>query len=142
MYKRIRYEKKLKNSYPSDLPLAYAVLLYQVEQFERFLRAIYHPDNIYCLHVDVKAGETVRKAAESITNCFDNVFLSTRHEYIIYAGKSVLQAEINCLRDLHNLGNLIGRHKNLIGKRLIDWRYLLLWYSLIITIIGSFKGIS
>lgn len=95
-----------------DFPLAYSILLYKdVEQAERLLRAIYMPQNFYCIHVDADSDQTVHKAVEGIAGCFDNVFIVTRKEYIVYAGFTRLQADLNCMSDL--------LHK---GKR---WRYFI-----------------
>ena len=39
-----------------DFPLAYSLVVFKdIEPVERLLRAIYRPQNIYCIHVDAKA---------------------------------------------------------------------------------------
>lgn len=107
----------------SQLSLAYSILVYNnVEQFERLLRLIYNPNNIYCIHIDTKSADNVKKAIRSIVDCFDNVFIATQLEYIVYAGYSRLKADINCLNDLLNLTNLINVHENLKGKRVVNWK--------------------
>lgn len=84
-----------------DFPIAYSILLYKdVEQAERLLRAIYMPQNYYCIHVDAYSDPTVHKAVHGIVGCFDNVFMVTRNEYIVYAGFTRLQADLNCMSDL------------------------------------------
>ncbi|NXS41321.1 GCNT7 acetylglucosaminyltransferase, partial [Balaeniceps rex] len=35
-----------------------------------------------------------------IVNCFENIFISSKRESVVYAGFSRLQADINCMRDL------------------------------------------
>ena len=87
-----------------EFPIAYSILLYQdVEQTERLLRAIYKPQNYYCLHVDADSDQTVHQAVDGIAGCFDNVFVVTRKEYIVYEGFARLQADLNCMLDLlHN----------------------------------------
>ena len=88
-----------------EFPLAFSILLYQdVEQAERLLRAIYKPQNYYCLHVDADSAPTVHQAVEGIAGCFDNVFVVTRKEYIVYAGFTRLQADLNCMSDLLHKG--------------------------------------
>ena len=88
-----------------EFPLAYSILLYkEVEQAERLLRAIYKPQNYYCLHVDADSDRTVHQAVEGIAGCFDNVFVVTRKEYIVYAGFTRLQADLNCMSDLLHKG--------------------------------------
>ena len=88
-----------------EFPLAYSILLYKdVVQAERLLRAIYMPQNYYCIHVDADSDPTVHKAVEGIAGCFDNVFVVTRKEYIVYAGFTRLQADLNCMSDLLHKG--------------------------------------
>ena len=48
------------------------------EQVERLLRAIYRPQNIYCIHVDRKSPSHVHNAMRAIANCFPNVFIASR----------------------------------------------------------------
>jgi hypothetical protein len=122
------YDRYELSEIEKNLPLAYTILTYNnVEQFERFLRLIYRQNNIYCIHIDTKSSNKVKKAIRSIANCFDNVFIATKLEYVVYASYSRLQADLNCMSDLLNLDRLINkdRHENLIGKRVIEWKYLL-----------------
>jgi len=51
-------------------------------QVERLLRAIYMPQNFYCIHVDSKSPRHVHQAAAAIANCFDNVFIASRLESV------------------------------------------------------------
>ena len=107
-----------------NFPLAFTILTYNnVEQFERLLRAIYRPQNVYCIHIDKKSSNVIHQAIESIAQCFDNVFISTRLERIVYAGFSRLKADLNCMQDL-SFPNFA--HPNLKYKNFtLDWKYLL-----------------
>ena len=43
----------LSSNGDEDFPIAYSILFYkEIEQLEFLLRAIYRPQNIYCLHMD------------------------------------------------------------------------------------------
>lgn len=95
-----------------DFPIAYSMVIHdKIEMFERLLRAVYAPQNIYCVHVDQKSPEEFQRAVESIISCFPNVFLATKLEHVVYASWSRVQADLNCMKDLLN------SH--------IQWRYLL-----------------
>ncbi|XP_062277493.1 beta-1,3-galactosyl-O-glycosyl-glycoprotein beta-1,6-N-acetylglucosaminyltransferase 3 [Scomber scombrus] len=83
----------------------------KIEMFERLLRAIYTPQNIYCVHVDQKSTEEFQKAVEAIVSCLPNVFVASKLERVVYASWSRVQADLNCMKDL------LGSH--------IQWRYLL-----------------
>ena len=87
----------------ADFPLAFSILIYKdVEQFVRLLRAVYRPQNFYCVHVDAKADILVRLATENITSCFDNVFLPSRSINVVWSKISVIEPEMLCMRELLN----------------------------------------
>ena len=85
----------------ADFPLAFSILIYKdVEQFARLLRAVYRPQNFYCIHVDAKSPTNVSVAVESIVSCFDNVFMASQSVRVIWGHISVLEPEMVCMRDL------------------------------------------
>ncbi|XP_038249447.1 N-acetyllactosaminide beta-1,6-N-acetylglucosaminyl-transferase-like [Dermochelys coriacea] len=93
-------------------PLAYIITLHkEFDTFERLFRAIYMPQNVYCVHVDEKAPAQFKKDVETFLNCFPNAFLASKNEPVIYAGISRLQADLNCMKDLLESG--------------VWWKYLL-----------------
>lgn len=82
-------------------PLAFILTIHkELELFVRLLRAIYMPQNVYCIHVDAKAPQEYRKAIQKLVSCFPNTLLSSRSETVTYAGFSRLQADLNCMKDL------------------------------------------
>ncbi|KAM9854096.1 beta-1,3-galactosyl-O-glycosyl-glycoprotein beta-1,6-N-acetylglucosaminyltransferase 3-like [Aulostomus maculatus] len=82
-----------------------------IEMFERLLRAIYAPQNIYCVHVDQKSSKKFQEAVKAIASCFPNVFLASKLENVVYASWSRVQADLNCMEDL-------------LGSK-VKWKYLL-----------------
>ena len=106
-----------------EFPLAFSILVYyNVEQLERLLKLIYRPQNVYCIHIDLKSSSEVHEAIESIVQCFDNVFISSKLEDIIYAGFSRLKADINCMHDLINFKNNFTYNNN---KTIPKWKYFI-----------------
>ncbi|XP_023137330.2 beta-1,3-galactosyl-O-glycosyl-glycoprotein beta-1,6-N-acetylglucosaminyltransferase 7 [Amphiprion ocellaris] len=100
-----------------DYPLAFIVTVHkELELFVRLLRAIYMPQNVYCVHVDAKAPREYQAAVRKLVSCFQNIFLSSRSETVTYAGFSRLQADLNCMEDLAK--SKIGWRKvvNLCGQ--------------------------
>ncbi|KAL0977885.1 hypothetical protein UPYG_G00162680 [Umbra pygmaea] len=84
-----------------DYPLAFIITVHkELVLLVRLLRAIYAPQNVYCIHVDAKAMPAYRKAVERLAGCLPNVFLTSHSETVAYAGFSRLQADINCMKDL------------------------------------------
>lgn len=107
-----------------DFPIGFSILVHaNAEQVERFIRSIYQSQNVYCIHIDTKSKQEFRDAIHSITECFDNIFITTKAENILYGGFSRLQADINCLKDLLMLDSLIKSNKNFTNKRFVDWKY-------------------
>jgi Core-2/I-Branching enzyme len=95
----------------ADFPLAYNILLHaEAEQVARLLRAIYRPNNIYCLHVDRRSPEHFQLAIRSLAACFGNVKLASKPLAVVYAGPSRLMADINCMKDNVKSG--------------VNWKYL------------------
>ncbi|XP_076845206.1 beta-1,3-galactosyl-O-glycosyl-glycoprotein beta-1,6-N-acetylglucosaminyltransferase-like [Brachyhypopomus gauderio] len=98
-------------------PLAYAIVVHhKVQNFERLLRSIYAPQNFYCIHVDKKAPESIMTAITSIVSCFNNVFIASRLEAVVYASWTRVQADINCMRDLYQISSRWKYFINLCGQ--------------------------
>ena len=112
-FKRVMgYHLKPASSEEANFSIAFNMLIHtDTEQVERLLRAIYAPQNSYCVHIDTKSEPSMQKTVRAIVGCFDNVFVASKLERVVYAGFSRLQADINCMRDQ--------------VSRPTRWRYLL-----------------
>ncbi|NXA49941.1 GCNT3 acetylglucosaminyltransferase, partial [Nothocercus julius] len=96
----------------AEFPIAYSMVIHEkIEMFERLLRSLYAPQNLYCIHVDSKSPATFHEAVRAIAACFPNVFVASRLENVVYASWSRLQADLNCMQDLL--------------QSPVPWRYLL-----------------
>ncbi|KAK3589239.1 hypothetical protein CHS0354_008301 [Potamilus streckersoni] len=106
------YIMRSLDSVEETFPLAFSMLMYKdVYQVERLLRAIYRPQNIYCIHVDRKAARDVKDAMTSIASCFKNVFIASQLYDVKWGTLSVLDADLSCMRDL------LHKHKS--------WKYFI-----------------
>lgn len=84
-----------------EFPLAFSIAMYtDVEQTERLLRAIYQPQNFYCIHIDTKSPLLVHRTVRAIADCFPNVWVASHLDKIKWGDVSILLPEINCMRDL------------------------------------------
>ncbi|XP_004712246.1 N-acetyllactosaminide beta-1,6-N-acetylglucosaminyl-transferase isoform X1 [Echinops telfairi] len=82
-------------------PLAYVMVIHKdFNTFERLFRAVYMPQNVYCIHVDEKAPSEFKQSVGQLLSCFQNAFIASKIEPVVYAGISRLQADLNCMRDL------------------------------------------
>uniref|UniRef100_A0A9L0IDC5 Glucosaminyl (N-acetyl) transferase family member 7 n=1 Tax=Equus asinus TaxID=9793 RepID=A0A9L0IDC5_EQUAS len=81
--------------------LAYIITVHkELAMFVRLLRAIYVPQNVYCIHVDKKVPKKYKTAVQTLVNCFENIFMSSKTEKVAYTGFPRLKADINCMKDL------------------------------------------
>ena len=85
----------------ADFSIAFSILVYKSpEQFEILLRAIYRPQNVYCVHVDNKTTGNDFNEFQCIIRCFPNVFLATDRKDVKWGKIGVLTAELSCMKDL------------------------------------------
>ncbi|XP_049907436.1 beta-1,3-galactosyl-O-glycosyl-glycoprotein beta-1,6-N-acetylglucosaminyltransferase-like [Epinephelus moara] len=100
-----------------EFPLAYSMVVHhKVQNFERLLRAIYAPQNIYCVHMDNKSEPSVVSAIRGITSCFPNVFMVSEAVSVVYAAWPRVQADLNCMADLYNASTRWKYFINLCGQ--------------------------
>lgn len=100
-----------------SFPLAYSILMYKdIEQSERLLRAIYHPQNVYCIHVDKKSPDAIFDALSNISSCFDNVFMSPVRYNVKWATMTVLLPELECMKELYQRFKTWKYFINLTGQ--------------------------
>ncbi|XP_077200874.1 beta-1,3-galactosyl-O-glycosyl-glycoprotein beta-1,6-N-acetylglucosaminyltransferase [Paroedura picta] len=110
--KRRKYIMEPLSKEEVEFPLAYSIVVYhKINMLDRLLRAIYAPQNYYCIHVDKKSPESFLAAVKGIASCFDNVFIASQLESVVYASWSRVQADLNCMKDLH--------------RRSRSWKYLI-----------------
>ncbi|XP_009929927.2 N-acetyllactosaminide beta-1,6-N-acetylglucosaminyl-transferase [Opisthocomus hoazin] len=107
-----RYITRALSAGEAAFPVAYIMTLHkEFETFERLFRAVYMPQNVYCIHVDAKAPAPFRQAVRRLVGCFPNAFLASQAERVVYGGASRLRADLHCMRDLL--------------ASAVPWRYLL-----------------
>ena len=103
-----------------SFPLAFSIAMYtDIEQTERLLRAIYQPQNIYCIHIDTKSPLLLHRTVQALVRCFPNVFIASHLDKIKWGDVSVLLPALNCMRDLVRLHR--GKWKyyiNLTGQEM------------------------
>ncbi|XP_030165213.1 beta-1,3-galactosyl-O-glycosyl-glycoprotein beta-1,6-N-acetylglucosaminyltransferase 7-like [Lynx canadensis] len=84
-----------------NFSLAYIVTTHKdLAMFVQLLRSIYVPQNLYCIHVDKKAPKKYKSAVQTLVNCFENIFISSKRGRVAHTGFTRLQADLTCMRDL------------------------------------------
>lgn len=108
-----------------EFPIAFTISVYKSAQLlEKLLQAIYMPQNLYCIHVDLKSSETFRAAVAELIRCLPNVLITEKSVDVIYPHISILHAQFNCMEDLLRTGknwkyliNLVGQDYPLYSNR-------------------------
>jgi len=91
------------NSAEEDFPIAFSMLMYKdAQQARRLLRAIYRPHNFYCIHVDENALAEVYSSMRKLSKCFKNIIVSSTRYDVRWGTFSIVQSEIQCMKDLIN----------------------------------------
>ncbi|OCT62410.1 beta-1,3-galactosyl-O-glycosyl-glycoprotein beta-1,6-N-acetylglucosaminyltransferase 7 [Xenopus laevis] len=117
MIKELHFITRPLSEEEAAFPLAYILTIHhKLDMFVKLLSAIYVPQNIYYIHIDQKSPEDFIRAVQELAGCFDNIFLPSRQENVVYAGFSRLQADINCMKDLIRSENKWRYVINLCGQ--------------------------
>jgi hypothetical protein len=87
-----------------------------VEMFERLLRAIYRPQNVYCVHIDLSAKKIVHSVIKAIVKCFNNAFISPKLVDVVHRQFSVLEADLYCMEALLAFSKTWQYFINLTGQ--------------------------
>ena len=100
-FKIFDYKRFIVSQEELGFPIAYSLIAHKDSvQIEMLLRAIYRPQNVYCIHIDRSSNFDLLNAMKAITKCLPNAFIASKLENVIYEEYSRLQADINCMTDL------------------------------------------
>ncbi|KAM9307304.1 beta-1,3-galactosyl-O-glycosyl-glycoprotein beta-1,6-N-acetylglucosaminyltransferase 4 isoform 2-T2 [Pholidichthys leucotaenia] len=95
------YDKLCITDEEKHFPVAYSLVVHKSAwMVERLIKALYSPNNIYCVHYDKKSSIQFIYAMEGLARCLPNVFIASKQEFVFYASISRLKADLNCLSDL------------------------------------------
>lgn len=82
-------------------PIAYAINLNQYpHQIFRFLKVIYRPHNVYCLHYDLKSDYTTKIIMANVASCLGNVIIPRKIEDVYWGWYTIEEASFSCYSDL------------------------------------------
>ena len=84
-----------------QLPIAFGLTVHKGAcLFERLLRAIYMPNNVYCIHIDKKASAVFRTAIMAITRCLSNVIIAANSVDVVWGHITLVEAQFSCMEEL------------------------------------------
>ena len=105
-----------------EFPLAFSMNIHDnPQQILRFLKVIYRPHNLYCLHYDKKAGDKIKTVMENVARCLDNVIVPQTHVNVVYGCYTIMEAQLVCMRELLKARNAVYSWRytiSLCGKEL------------------------
>ena len=95
-----------------SFPLAYVLLTHSNPRILfKFLKGVYRQHNVYCIHYDQKSSPNFKSFIHLLSRCTDNMIIPTKIENVIWGGVSILNAQLNCYRDL------------LLYRSTVPWKY-------------------
>ena len=84
-----------------QLPIAFGLTVHKGAcLLERLLRAIYMPNNIYCIHIDKKASAVLRAAIMAIIRCLSNVIIAANSVDVVWGHITLVKAQFSCMQEL------------------------------------------
>lgn len=85
-----------------SFPIAFALVVHtNAQQTLRFLKTIYRPQNLYCIHPDLNSGENFTEIFRLVSDCLPNVFLPSQVHKVNYTSeKTIFKAQMSCFRNL------------------------------------------
>ena len=84
-----------------SFPLAYILIVYtNPQQVVRLIKALWRPQNLFCVHPDAKQSEEFIGVFRQLSKCLHNVFVPTKLEKVYYQHHSIMDSQINCYEDL------------------------------------------
>jgi hypothetical protein len=107
-------------------PVAFVLIVHKnAQQILRFLKIIYRPQNLYCIHPDTRSGPNFTETFKLISDCLPNVFVTSHVHGVDYnKPHTIFQAQMSCFKDLeahphkwHYVINLCGRELPLKTNR-------------------------
>ena len=101
-----------------EFPLAYMLVVHtSARQVVRLLKAIYRPQNVYCIHPDARREDQFAQVFYQISDCLENVFVASKHTKVYYSHYSILEAQLNCMEDLVEYKKSTWKYAiNLVGR--------------------------
>ena len=95
-------------------PIAYAINMnLYPQQVLRFLKVIYRPHNVHCVHYDSKTDVFAKKIMHNVASCLGNVFISRRTESVYWGWYTLEEAYLDCFSEL------------MLAREMYPWKYII-----------------
>ncbi|WAR03784.1 GCNT1-like protein, partial [Mya arenaria] len=105
--------------FEQTFPLAFSIVIYKdFQMFELLMRAIYRPQNLYCVHMDNTATVEFKQRVTNVSGCFENVFLASQEVNVRWGTMSAFKPDLVCMQDMLRKGGNWKYFINLTGQEL------------------------
>ena len=103
-----------------DFPIAYVLVVYtNPRQMVRLIKALWRPQNLFCIHPDAKQSEEFIGVFRTLAKCLDNVFLPRKLDKVYYQHHSIMDSQMNCYEELMTYPSTRWKYAvNLCGREL------------------------
>ncbi len=95
-------------------PIAYAINTNKnPHQLFRFLKVIYRPHNVYCIHYDQKSNSDTKQVLFNLASCLENILLPRQVEDVYWGWYTIEEANVDCFQEL------------VIARANYPWKYVI-----------------
>ena len=99
-----------------QIKIAYFIMVHRFpEQFKRFFKAIYHPENYYLIHLDKKTSLEIYDDIQDFLTDFQNTYI-LESKNVVWGGYSMVQAELSGIKYLLDINAEWDFFINLSGQ--------------------------
>ena len=101
-----------------QLPIAFGLTVDKgARPLERLLRAVYKPNNAYCIHIEKRTSAVFRKAIrQAIIRSLPNVFIAGNSVDVSWGHINVVEAQFSCMEELLKSPVKWKYYMSLVGK--------------------------
>ena len=112
-----------EESAPAKIAFSYVVHQHP-GLFEILLHLTFRPYNSYCIYIDYKASGHIKKAYQSLVDCYQShfsnttIFIFSKPAEVYWGDYSLLNADLRCLEALYERNQEWEYYANLAGTEL------------------------
>lgn len=106
----------IEHQIDGSIKIAYLILVHRLpSQFKKLFKAIHSNQNHYLIHIDKKAHKSITNDIKTFLSQYENVYYLIS-EKVVWGGYSMVQAELNGMKFLLDLGVEWDYFINLSGQ--------------------------
>ena len=106
IFRNVSFNYPLEENAPAKMAFSYVVHK-NPGLFEILLHLTFRPYNSYCIYIDLKASEDIKKAYQSLVDCYQShfpkttIFVFPQPAEVYWGHYTLLNADLRCLEALY-----------------------------------------